>query len=227
MTVLQHKTDHKRSQVRTFDELHQTSPSNIALQASSIIPQVYASLFCCFFLFLPNAATGNYLIRLDRGVFDVIYEDPSERATINSIMKKITLLGDSKAMMGISICFMAYGGDRQLETGRLLSSAFVGSGLVVYGLKEFVRRKRPLEDELGNPSFPSGHTAFAFTIAKILSSQYRRWRVPFYVGAGLVGLSRIWLGRHYPSDVLMGAVLGTVTGTVVLTNRFTLLSWEF
>ena len=63
-------------------------------------------------------------------------------------------------------------------------------------------------------SFPSGHATLAFTYATTLSLEYKKWyvAVPAYVWAGTVSYSRMYLGRHYPSDVLMGAVLGTASG---------------
>jgi membrane-associated phospholipid phosphatase len=59
-------------------------------------------------------------------------------------------------------------------------------------------------------SFPSGHTSQAFAVATTLSLQYRKWyvTVPAYLWAGAVGYSRMYLGKHYPSDVLAGAVVG-------------------
>jgi membrane-associated phospholipid phosphatase len=59
-------------------------------------------------------------------------------------------------------------------------------------------------------SFPSGHTSLAFSAAASLSIQCRRWyiTVPAYLWAGSVGYSRMYLGVHYPSDVLAGAVVG-------------------
>ena len=159
--------------------------------------------------------------------FDAIYDAPPQRQPLGSAMEVVTDFGDPKTMMGLSMLLMAYGNDKSRETGKLMSSAFVGGGLAVLGLKQAVRRKRPLEDELGDPSFPSGHTSIAFSMATLLGHQYPRWRIPLYVGAGLVGLSRIYLGRHYASDVLMGAAVGTISGTVVWRNRITLLSWKF
>ena len=174
-----------------------------------------------------EATSENLLSRSDREIFDAIYDAPPQRQPLGTAMEVVTEFGDPKTMMGLSILLMAYGGDKPRETGRLLSSTFIGGGLVVFGIKQSIRRERPLEDELGHPSFPSGHTSIAFSMATILGHQYPRWRIPLYVGAGLVGLSRIYLGRHYASDVLMGAAVGTITGTVVWRNRITLLSWEF
>jgi undecaprenyl-diphosphatase len=174
-----------------------------------------------------DATAENLLSRSDREIFDAIYDAPPQRQPLGTTMEVVTEFGDPKTMMGLSILLMAYGGDKPRETGRLLSSTFVAGGLVILGIKQSVRRKRPLDDELGDPSFPSGHTSIAFSMATILGHQYPKWRVPLYVGAGLVGLSRIYLGRHYASDVLMGAAVGTISGTVVWRNRITLLSWEF
>ena len=86
-------------------------------------------------------------------------------------------------------------------------------------LKTIVDRERPAEKYPGDifpykdihgRSFPSGHTSLAFAAAAGLSIQYRKWWVvaPAYLWAGSVGYSRIYLGVHYPSDVLAGAAIG-------------------
>lgn len=68
------------------------------------------------------------------------------------------------------------------------------------------------------PSFPSGHTTAAFTMATNLSLSFKKWYVvlPAYTYAGVVGLTRIYSGVHYPSDVLAGAFLGM--GSSLLTH---------
>ena len=57
-------------------------------------------------------------------------------------------------------------------------------------------------------SFPSGHTLHAVSFSWVLLSYYTEWLVLVAPFAALVALSRVILGLHYPSDVLMGAFLG-------------------
>lgn len=102
---------------------------------------------------------------------------------------------------------------------------------VCHGLKDLSRRPRPFVQQTvilrvppatasalhDQSSFPSGHACNAFMIAAILAERFRRKRYAFYGAAALVGLSRIYLGLHYPSDVIAGACLGlTITWLMLL-----------
>jgi undecaprenyl-diphosphatase len=96
----------------------------------------------------------------------------------------------------------------------------VGSALATL-LKELVDRARPaladpdvvaLTATPDSPSFPSGHATTAFAAAAAVGALHPRLRWPLFILAGLVGLSRIYLGVHYVLDVVAGAALGTAIG---------------
>jgi len=72
-----------------------------------------------------------------------------------------------------------------------------------------------------SPSFPSNHAANAFAAATLVSIMYRRTVWVIFSIAILIGFSRIYVGVHYPLDVLAGAFFGTLVSTM------TFLSWEF
>jgi undecaprenyl-diphosphatase len=93
-------------------------------------------------------------------------------------------------------------------------------------LKELFDRLRPCEALEGvraidgcrhSPSFPSSHAVNNFAAATLFALHYRRW-VPWLAFglAALVSYSRIYLGLHYPSDVLGGAVIGIVCALAVV-----------
>lgn len=94
------------------------------------------------------------------------------------------------------------------------------SDLLAEAGKLVVQRHRPFETQIGPRSnahsFPSGHTATSFAAATVLSVYAPRWRVPFFLLATAIGLSRIYNGMHYPTDVLAGAVLGVLTALLLL-----------
>jgi membrane-associated phospholipid phosphatase len=98
------------------------------------------------------------------------------------------------------------GGD--LIRGQLLSQGFVQA------TKFTVGRQRP--DGSNSLSFPSGHTASAFTTATVLQQHYG-WKlgIPAYAFAGFVGASRMASNKHYLSDVLVGAGVGIAVGRTV------------
>lgn len=105
--------------------------------------------------------------------------------------------------------------------------------LVVELMKFLICRTRPyikltntriVGSRAGGHSFPSGHTSQSFFLAALLSSYYQfslpGWLI-LYAVALLVGITRMYVGMHYPRDILGGAVLGNFWGLFgVLVNQF-------
>ena len=105
------------------------------------------------------------------------------------------------------------------NAGWYMVGSLAANTIVTQGAKYIINRKRPYQDyplQVNpyqadiDPSFPSGHTSTAFATAAALSITFHKWyvTVPAYLWATGVGYSRINLGEHYPSDVLVGAVVG-------------------
>ena len=109
--------------------------------------------------------------------------------------------------------------DKQMQkNAAYMIGAFVASSIVTQGMKRIIKRERPFvtypylikRDVGGSYSFPSGHTSAAFCTATSLSLLFPKWYViaPSYLYAASVGYARMYQGVHYPSDVLVGAVVG-------------------
>jgi membrane-associated phospholipid phosphatase len=123
---------------------------------------------------------------------------------------------------GVPISMMAAGlfthNKDLLKQGEQAGIALGVSTISTWVLKETFRRERPFirHTDLiklsggGGPSLPSGHASTAFAIATSVSMSYKKWYVvvPAFTWASLVGYSRIDLGVHYPSDVIIGAAVG-------------------
>jgi len=106
----------------------------------------------------------------------------------------------------------------------LLASDFVADGLSL-ALRQALGRDRPplvysepkpLVDVPHTAAFPSGHASSAFACATVLAWASPRLRIPAFVLAAAIAWSRIYVGVHWPLDVLGGALLGMLVATALL-----------
>lgn len=124
------------------------------------------------------------------------------------------------------LCLMIFGGKRGRITGIVLVVSIILIDLFnSYPLKFLFARTRPcnvlldartLVSTSATYSFPSSHATNIFALATILSNKYRSFRFYFFSVALVVGISRIYVGVHYPFDVLAGAVVGILCGLGIL-----------
>lgn len=162
---------------------------------------------------------------LDRDVFNYVHDDMKNKF-LDKTTPVVQLMGDPKGYLGVCVLLCAFGNEKMYETGKMASAGFVESGILAFALKETISRSRPL-NENEKDSFPSGHSAVSFTLAAIVSHQYPKYRVPLYLMAVGTGFSRVYLGRHYPSDVIAGAILGTLVGIQIIHFKEPVLRLSF
>lgn len=146
------------------------------------------------------------------------------------IAPKVSFLGNSGwfFMVLTLMALIFIKSDKRIGVNMFLS-LLISALLVNVILKPLVNRARPCDiwdtvDLIVNrpydSSFPSGHTNASFATAVAVLTRNKKWGIPLVVLATLIALSRIYLFMHFPTDVLVGAIIGTCCGiaTFYLTN---------
>ena len=100
---------------------------------------------------------------------------------------------------------------------KILALGFAVERVVYFILKNYLKRNRPQQaipsftsviEPSDQFSFPSGHTSAAFFMLGVFATLFPFFLLPLLLWAALVGVSRVMLGVHFPTDIVAGAVLG-------------------
>jgi undecaprenyl-diphosphatase len=137
------------------------------------------------------------------------------------VARTLTSLGDAKSWTAVGLALLATRSELGIRLGLRLGAAAALATLSSQALKRGLTRARPDTAIVGfealarNPdrfSFPSGHTAAAFAVALSFAGEPHGVGPCVLLLAVGIGLSRVYLGAHYPLDVGAGAVLGAFAG---------------
>ncbi len=160
---------------------------------------------------------------LDEAIL-LFVQDNIRTPALTFIMRLFSFLGDAGIMwIALGVLLLAFARTRRRGAGMLgaLAVEYTICDLVI---KKLVLRPRPylvisqlelLVAQESSTSFPSGHSASSFVCAYMLARMFGKKGAWAYLPASLIALSRIYVGVHYPSDVLAGVALGTLIGVVI------------
>ena len=156
--------------------------------------------------------------------FLLFLQESVRNPILDRVMQFVTSLGDA-GFLAIIVCIVLLCIRKYRRAGAAASLSLILDFIVVnLVLKNLVARTRPydmLEELLlitkrpSDLSFPSGHAGACFAVASVLFLCLpRRFGIPAMVVAVLISFSRLYVGVHYPSDVLVGIVIVCITGWI-------------
>lgn len=160
------------------------------------------------------------IIKVDMKVLRIINEKIKNKY-LDIIMPMISFIGGF--IFNISLILILFFSRSKIIYTLVMS--IVVSVISSHLLKRIISRNRPFETiekieligkEWKDKSFPSAHTAAAFSNAFVLSFYFANFTIIFYILATSVALSRIYMGVHYPTDILGGAIVGLTVATIFI-----------
>jgi len=135
----------------------------------------------------------------------------------------VTMVGSPTAVTILASIAFILGKNKIKVFAAILLIGLLFSFFVVDDLKDIVKRPRPPGINTArylitnNYSFPSGHALTIFLAAAVLGAYYGwKYRLIGYILAFIVSISRVYLGVHYPTDIIAGAIIGTFLGELLI-----------
>lgn len=185
------------------------------------------------FWLVPFAGATGVALRYDARALQELPIN-KDRINLSGTFSDAGLYGSIAGDAGLYLLGVATHNEHMTETGRLGAEAIADASLVVVGLKLATNRQRPNEGngqgdfwphgtrsfEL-NGSFPSEHAAAIFALARVIAAEYpsKPVQLAAYTFALAISASRVTAREHFPSDALVGGVLGYLIGGYVVRHH--------
>lgn len=163
-----------------------------------------------------------YSAELDRRWAVALHQRAARPAWL-CLMRLFSRLGDGPMWAAVLVALPLAGGAHGMQCAVRLAAAGAVNLAIYWAIKGWTRRSRPCQQCpdiracLPVPdrfSFPSGHSLHAATFALLLGASYPLLAPLLWCCAVLVAVARVVLGLHYPSDVLVGGLMGMLTGAL-------------
>jgi len=161
------------------------------------------------------------LQNIDHTIFR-FFNDVCHNSVLDVIMPYFTEIGTTGVFL-VAAVLLFFKRQGKSMCGILLMAGLTGAYQLNHFVKEIIARPRPfmvLPDvnklvEVSGFSCPSTHSTMAFMAAFILTKYFKKWYI-FYGLALLVAISRPYVGVHYPSDIALGAIEGSIVGFILV-----------
>lgn len=183
-------------------------------------------IILCFLILGLPMINNDLGYSLDYKILDILHK--KDNLILEILSKVMSFLGSLYGVVVILILLYFYFRDKNKKYVKAIIYATLTSSGINFILKNIFRRIRPISyfriDYLGY-SFPSGHAMVNMTlwisIAYILENKYGKKKLNkfIYLFVLLMGLSRVYLGVHWPSDVFIGYLLGYLVFDIMIKNR--------
>jgi len=212
-------------------ELETVPKPTILLETVTLISLAVATASLVLFAWIAGNLSNAAIRNFDFGVRNRVHEFATP--TLTQWMIRISFLGANGLILAAAIALIAFIVFRWRRAALWLVINLAGTLVLDLTLKYSFDRLRPTPFFVPiprTPSFPSGHALFSFcfygVLAGLLAGRIRSLRIRILIWTlaallvGAIGLSRIYLGVHYPSDVIAGYLTGTLwVSTMIAMDR--------